>query len=93
MSERTNQKLYIEATNKVQELYEEIAKTRNSIIYIREQVACIAEEAELSTAIYEAGGVDRLLYILNSRLEHLLENLTDEYDFETNYTDIIKDNL
>jgi len=82
-----------ETNKKVQELYIEIAKTRNSITYIREQVATIAEEVELCKAIYEAGGVDRLLYILGDRLEHLLEELSDEYSFKPNYSEIIKDNL
>jgi hypothetical protein len=82
-----------EINKKVEELYIEIAKTKNSIQYIREQVGNIAESAELCQAIFDAGGVDRLLYILGSRLEHLLEELSDEYNFKTNYSEIIKDNL
>jgi len=87
------QKLYGETNQKVQELYIEIAKTKNSIQYIREQVGNIAEEKELCQVMYQAGGVDRLLYILDNRLEHLLEDLTDEYNFENNYSKILEDNL
>lgn len=76
-----------------EQLYIEIAKTRNSITYIRDQVEAIPDQEELSQAIYEAGGVDRLLYILGDRLKNLLEELTNQYNFKNDYTEIIKDNL
>jgi hypothetical protein len=82
-----------EYNQKVQELYIEIAKTRNSITYIAEQVGKIAESTELCQAIFDAGGVDKLLYILGDKLEHLLEELSDEYSFKPNYSEITKDNL
>lgn len=77
----------------LEQLYIEIAKTRNSIQYIKEQVENIAESSELCQAIFDAGGVDRLLYILADRLENLLEELYEQYGFKDNYTEITTDNL